>query len=348
MNPPLLIVNPACGSRRLARHIPRALQEVERVLGDVVIRYTTRRGHARELARQAVEDGFSLVIAMGGDGTVSEVANGVLEAGPLPDAADAASASAAAASALSADAASAADLVDASAAAASGPGAALGIIDLGTGGDFRRSLGIDSGVEACLAAIASGRERLVDVGRARFVDRTGRLHEQYFLNVLSAGLGGRVDRYIERMPDFLGGKAGYYLAALGAVAVSREQPVQARITWGATREEIIPAYLIAVCNGRWFGSGMDVAPMALPDDGRLEVITITARSKPYLADRVRGVYTGRHLDEPTVHHFPCTKIALWLDDERSARRYLLDVDGEALGSLPLEIEVVPRRLRVRA
>jgi YegS/Rv2252/BmrU family lipid kinase len=312
VKPPLLIVNPACGSRRVARSIPAALERVEEVLGDVVILFTARRGHARELARQGAEEGYTLVVAVGGDGTLSEVANGVLEA---PAAAD----------------------------------VAVGIINLGTGGDFRRSLGIGGGVDQCLAALASGRERLIDVGRARFRDRNGAVAKQYFVNVLSAGLGGLVDRYIESMPTFLGGRAGYYMASLRAVAVSREQPVRVRMTWlDETREETIPAYLVAVCNGRWFGGGMDVAPMALPDDDRLEVITVTARSKPYLANRVRGVYTGRHLNEPTVHHFPCHKIELWLDDERTSRRFLLDGDGEALGSLPLEIEILPRLLRIRA
>jgi diacylglycerol kinase (ATP) len=123
----------------------------------------------------------------------------------------------------------------------------------------------------------------------------------------------------------------------------------ARITWeGETREETIPAYLIAICNGRWFGGGMDIAPMALPDDGRFEVLTITERNKLYLAAKIRKVYPGRHLEEPTVQHFPCHRIELRLANEAANRRYLLDVDGDPLGSLPLVVEVVPRRLRVRA
>ena len=70
-------------------------------------------------------------------------------------------------------------------------------------------------------------------------------------------------------------------------------------------------------------------PRRTADDGRLEVVTITAPSKPYLADRVRGV--------------------LLLEDEAAERRFLVDVsDGEALGSLPLGVEVVPKRLCVRA
>lgn len=93
---------------------------------------------------------------------------------------------------------------------------------------------------------------------------------------------------------------------------------------------------------------MDIAPMALPDDGRLEVLTVTERNRIYLAAKIRKIYPGRHLEEPTVHHFPCQRIELRLADEVADRHYLLDVDGDPLGSLPVIIEVVPRRLRVRA
>jgi diacylglycerol kinase (ATP) len=357
MLPPLLIVNPACGARATARSLPRILARVEEVLGDVVILYTSRRGHARELAQEAAREGYPLIIAVGGDGTFSEVANGVLplaDQSPLNGEARAGPAGPVAGGASAATSATAAGPVADQAAIVGTLSTettnvpAVGLINVGTGGDFRRSLGIEAGVDQCLRALTSGRERMVDVGRASFLALDGRPVEQYFVNVLSAGLGGLVDRYIDRMPTFLGGRIGYYLAALGAVVVSKEQPLQARITWqGETREEMVPAYLVAICNGRWFGGGMDVAPMASPDDGRLEVVTVTAPSKLYLGDRVRGVYTGRHLEEPTVHHFPCERLELRLQEEAAERRFLLDVDGEALGSLPLRVEVVPRRLRVR-
>lgn len=329
MKPPLLIVNPACRAHGSKRVLSDVLTAVEQRLGGGLIRHTTQRGHARDLARDGVRDGHPLIVGVGGDGTLSEIVNGVLTA----TAEEAAGAGV--------------DAQDDGAGTAAGP--AVGLIDVGMGGDFRRSLGIGPGLEHCLEALTLGRERFVDVGRASFVGRNGEKVEQYFINVLSAGLGGLVDRYIETIPAFLGGRAGYYIAALRAVMASREQPLQARITWdGHTRDATIPAYLVAVCNGRWFGGGMDVAPMAVVDDGRFEVVTVTAHTKPYLARRVRGVYAGRHLQEPTVHHFPCTAIELTLEDPVDERRILLDVDGDALGSLPLTIKVVPRALRLRA
>jgi diacylglycerol kinase (ATP) len=305
----LVIVNPVSGLRRDTTKMQAILDRLCSALGDPILRYTDQRGHAKELAREGALAGESPIVSVGGDGTFSEVADGVLAAGQ--------------------------------------ESIAVGVIDWGTGGDFRRSLGIGDGFDNALEALISGRERLIDVGRARYRDTQGHPTERYFVNVLSAGLGGLVDRHIERMPRFLGGRIGYYLAALTAVALSREQPVQASVEWdGQVREQTIPAYLIAICNGRWFGAGMDVAPMASLDDARLEVITVTARNRLHLADRVRGVYTGRHLLEPTVHHFPCRTIVLRIDEPGANQHFLLDIDGEGIGSLPVEIEVVPKRLRV--
>ena len=292
----------------------------------MVIRHTAGRGHAQDLAYQGARAGHPLIVAVGGDGTFSEVVNGVLTASePFADSGGCAN-------------------------HAAGPtGPAVGLINMGTGGDFRRSLGIGPGFERSLEALTRGQERTVDVGHASFAGRDGREVNRYFVNVLSAGLGGRVDYYVDTIPAFLGGRVGYYVASLRAVMTSTEQRLLARVTWETrTREEVIAAYVVAICNGRWFGGGMDVAPMALPDDGRFEVVTITAPSKPYLARRVRGVYKGRHLREPTVHHFPCHRLELRIEDTAAERAFLLDIDGEALGSLPLRVEIIPRRLRVRA
>ncbi len=319
MRPPLLIVNPVSGRKRDTSCLAELLATVEKVLGDTVVRYTLRPGHAREIAAEGVRAGYPLVVSVGGDGTFSEVVDGVLSALDDGGGAD----------------------------ADSWP--AVGLVDAGTGGDFRRSLGLDPGYKSCLQAIALGRERMVDVGRASFMGRDGTLVQRYFANVLSAGLGGLVDRYVSSAPSLLGGRGAYYLASLRAVAACREQEVIARVTWGGeTREQVIPAYLIAICNGRWFGGGMDIAPMALPDDGRLEVLTITDRNRVQLAAKIRKVYTGSHLDEPTVHHFPCHRIELRLKEESAERRFLLDVDGDYLGSLPLTVEVATQRLRLRA
>jgi diacylglycerol kinase family enzyme len=341
MRSPLFIINPSCGTRSAGRDISRLLARVDHLFGQVAVRYTERRGHAEQLAFAGAEMGHDLIVAVGGDGTFSEVVNGVMRAG------DGGSAG----TGPTCEGASAPLSGGGEGGRSSGPPdlPAVGLVSIGTGGDFRRTLGIGPGVEASLEALAAGTERQIDVCRAEFRGHDGAPARRYFVNVLSAGVGGLVDRYVESIPSFVGGRAGYYLAALWAVARSRERRILARVTWqGESRDEIIPAYLVAVCNGRWFGGGMDVAPMALPDDGRLEVVTITAPNRIYFLRRVQSVYAGRHLDIPTVGHFPCERVELRLQDPDAEERFLLDVDGDPLGSLPVRIEVVPNRLRVRA
>ena len=339
MQPPLFIINPACGTqeRRAGDRQPPDPGGPSVWAGDR--RYTERRGHAAELAFAGVNDGHPLIVAVGGDGTFSEVVNGVLRAGdearPETELEPGRKRGGTAANGDSPG--PAADLP------------AVGLVSIGTGGDFRRTLGISPGIDGSLEALAAGEERLIDVARADFRGSDGSPVRRYFVNVLSAGLGGLVDHYIDSMPSFIGGRLGYYLAALGAVLVGKEGRVRVRAEWqGEIREETVPAYLVAICNGRWFGGGMDVAPMALPDDGRLEVITVTAPNKLFIIKRIQSVYAGRHLEVPTVHHFPCERIELRLEDPAAEARFLLDVDGDALGSLPLTVEVVPRRLRIRA
>ncbi len=102
--------------------------------------------------------------------------------------------------------------------------------------------------------------------------------------------------------------------------------------------------MIAICNGAYFGGGMHVAPMAALDDGRFEIVSMDAPSKRRSPMHSRRIYDGSHLSLPGVQHFACDRIAMDLENERARGVFLLDVDGEPLGGLPLEVELVPSKL----
>jgi diacylglycerol kinase family enzyme len=260
---------------------------------------------------------------------------------------------------------------------------------MGTGGDFRRSLGLEHQLDAYLAALTSGRERRVDVGKATFVDEGGATIDHYFINVLSAGLGGLVDRYVSQSPPFIGGGGAYYIASLRALGACRRRPLQIRmwvpdsdagnrhaLTGGGTDgddthggrsaaerfsaaapsaliERQVEAWIVAVCNGSWFGAGMHVCPPALPDDGLLDVVMVTVPTKSEFVRKLPSVYRGEHLAIAGVEHIRCTRIEMELDEadvaihgRNAGKPYLLDVDGEPLGRLPLTVEIVPSALRL--
>src|SRR5207244_3092314 len=141
---------------------------------------------------------------------------------------------------------------------------------------------------------------------------TGR---RWFVNIVSAGLGGLVDRYVGESGRALGGSAAYALAGARALARARVGRMTCAMTLGETREaRKLEGYIVAICNGRYFGGGMHIAPMAAPDDGRFDVVTMMAPSKLALTMLSRKLYDAGHIGGPGVTHFACDAIDLTLDN----------------------------------
>ena len=384
--PPLIIVNPAAGRGRTRRGLPTYLRALRQALGDVDVVETTARGDATALAAAAVVSRRPLVVSLGGDGTLNEVMNGLLggggdagaagdggDAGAVGDAGDAGSAGDAGDAGSAGDAGDAGAVGDAGDAGAVGdaPHASpradglplLGIVASGTGGDFGRSLGMPHRFEACLHALSAGVPRAVDVGRARYVGLEGRTVERYWVNVLSAGIGGLVDRYAAAAPRVIGGRLAYAQATLRGIFTCRRAALRCRavLADGSESDRRIDAWAIAVCNGGTFGGGMSIAPMARVDDGLLEVVTVETDTRRTMLRRFTTIYSGTHLRQQGVGHFSCRTLELEplaADDggvsgavgpagrRHRAGLFPLDVDGDALGDVPLRVDVVPRALRV--
>jgi YegS/Rv2252/BmrU family lipid kinase len=286
---------------------------VERALGPVDVAMTERPGHGIDLAREGALAGHPLVVAVGGDGTIHEVVNGLLQARSGDGGTKAAE-------------------------------TRLGIIGQGTGGDLRKTLGIQHRLDHYVEAIASGRERSLDVGR--FTDGSKSGH--HFVNILSVGMGGLVDRYVAGAPRMLGGKAAYFGASLKALLGARLGTVRCTVTNdGKTEEHVIRSFMIAICNGKYFGGGMKVAPMAEIDDGTFEIVALGATSKIGFALTSGSIYTGGHIGQAGTVHLRGQKVRLELVNEDAKDVFLLDVDGEPMGGLPIEIDMLPKALVLR-
>ncbi len=342
---PLVIANPAAGRGRTGRSLSQLIAGISDSVGELDVAETGRRGDASALAAAAARDRRPLVVGLGGDGTLDEIVNGLLGA-PPPGGAPVTPRPASTNPGGFADGTPGRD-------AASLP--ILGIVGTGTGGDFGRSLGIPHELGAYLAALAGGAERTVDVGWARFTDLDGRPVARYWINVLSAGVGGLVDRYTAAAPAFLGGRLAYAQATLRAIVTCRRVKLDCAYVDpdGERRELPLDAHAVAICNGRTFGGGMNIAPMARLDDGLLEVVAFQTKTRWRLVGRFRTVYAGTHVLEPGVDHFTCRELVLRPAGPPAGRRpraglFPLDVDGDALGDVPVTAGVARAALRVRA
>jgi YegS/Rv2252/BmrU family lipid kinase len=281
------IVNPRAGGGAAARRWREAGAAVE-------CRYTKGRGHATALARELCAAGYEAILAAGGDGTLNEVVNGVIEAGGR---------------------------------------AAVGVIPLATGGDFARMLGIVD-VRQALAVAAGGRTWRVDAARARPTGAAPR----WFVNTASIGLGAQVAKSMGEGRGLLRGRAGYLALAAAGVARGAAWDVGFQFDEGDAACRLTTA---ALGNGRYQGGGMLLAPRAEIDDGLLDVTAIEAVGLRTLLTNLPALYSGAIYGHPKARHWRARRV-------RAEGNAPFEVDGEACGALPVEVEVRAGAWRVLA
>lgn len=304
---PFLVVNPHSAGGWTGRHFDRVLREVRAALGEVEWAFTLEAGDGARLAREAYELGRRLIVAVGGDGTASEVIDGLAAADAIRD-----------------------------------PALEVGFIPHGTGGDLRRSLGLSDDVARAARILALGETRRIDLGRAELIGRDGRPLVRHFANVATCGVSAVVAANVNAGKRFVSGRLTFFAATVRALAGWSDRRIRWRTDGGAWREDRIAA--LSVCNGRFFGGGMKVAPGAQLDDGRFDVVVWRGYTTLDLVLQRRKLYDGRHvwLDKTEVLRVREVELEP-VDPEPMA----LDMDGEQPGLLPAKLTIVPRALRVR-
>lgn len=294
MSGPLVIVNPNAGSGRAARLAPW-LTERLRPFGDAELVITTAPGHATELARSAVADGRERLVAVGGDGTVQDVVEGLVGAGAQ---------------------------------------LSLGIVPQGSGNDLARSLGLPLGREPAWEVALGARTRRVDIGQAVGGGRTRR-----FVSAGGIGFDAQVAAAMQKRGRWQRGPIGYLLTTLSELRRFRNRRVRLTLDDGPPEEHTV--LLIAVANGPYYGGGMKICPDAQTDDAWLDLCIVGDISRLTAVQQLPNLYRGTHVNHPAVSMRRARRIRI--EGDTDARAHL---DGEPFGTLPLQIEVVPRALEV--
>jgi diacylglycerol kinase (ATP) len=220
---------------------------------------------------------------------------------------------------------------------------ALGVVPAGTGNDVARELGLPAEVATAVCAIATG----VSHGRVRHVDAvrcTGRDGSRWFAGVLAAGFDAVVN---ERANAWADGWAGGWRWPRGGarytLAVLRELPSLRQRDYVLELDGVrveTSAVIVAVANTPAYGGGMRVAPGALSDDGLLDVLVAGPLGRAEFVRVFPRVFSGRHVDHPGVHLHRAARVRVWADG------IVGYADGERVGPLPLDCEVVPGALRL--
>lgn len=309
-----VIFNPASGHGRGARRIPLYRRLLDRHLESYDWAATTAPGEEAALADAAIAGGAKLVVAVGGDGTWSHVADRVAASGR--------------------------------------PGVSLGLLAAGTGNDFARGLGLAYGdPERAVAALAAGRTRRIDMGRVVSHWRPAATAEaaagtawrdspRHFLNLAGFGFDVAVID-ASRRARFLKGAVLYKLTAMQQLLLYRS--LELRLSDGGGWSTEGRHLILTISNGPVFGGGFPIAPDADLQDGRLDACAI-ADATPAGRARLFGlVGKGRHVGAKGVAVRQNRTFTVRFDDRV---RYEVDGDVHQSRTGEVRLEAVPAALSV--
>ncbi len=304
-----LIVNPHAGAGSAAAKT----EQLRSLLGAAGVRCeiveTKRPGHATEIAAKAATAGISLLVVVGGDGTLNEVVQAYIDADGKP-----------------------------------APGPDLALVPAGTGGDFCRSFNLDGNPRTAVERLLSAKAQPVDLGVARVHGPSGAPETRAFINIASVGISATVARMTNQGGKWMGGKLAFYSGTMRATLGYRNAPVRVFVDGQQWHQG--PVYTVVFANARFFGGGMQVAPEANPSDGLLDCVLLGDFSRLEAIANTPLVYKGKHLELKKTRtirgrHF---RVEPWLTDDA----IYVETDGETPGSIPLEVEVLPGAISLRA
>jgi YegS/Rv2252/BmrU family lipid kinase len=298
-----LVANPAAGNFAVSKNWLSLQNKLKDILGDFSAELTTKPGDAIQITQRALQEGCETIVAVGGDGTINEIVNGFFENGRLIN-----------------------------------PEAKLGVIPMGTGGDFIKTLKIPDTPEAAAPRIREGQIKKCDLGAVCFPYGDG-INSRYFINIADAGFGAAVVEKVRQSTKALGPFFAYLTGLLRALTTYKNQPMKIKVDDVFESEETAAAVIAA--NGQFFGGGMWVAPGAKVDDGKFEVIIIGDISRPEIIANIYKIYNGALKGHPKIRYLQGEKIFLHSDSPVG-----VEADGEQLRTLPAAFEILPAMLNV--
>ncbi len=307
-----VVVNPHSGNGRTKREWRAIERELSKIYPHMSVAFTHMRREATQLVRNALREGHHEIVAVGGDGTINEAVNGFFDINGQIS-----------------------------------PDAVFSYVTSGTGGDFRKSFGLESGADAAIAHLKTAPVRAIDVGRLSCLTKTGEPQIRYFANIASFGMSGMVVDSVNRarIAKLFGGKFAFAFHSAVDLLTYRNRVV--RIMIDGEYDEIAPISTVAIANGRFFGGGMQVAPSATVDDGLFDIVILGTAPKGQAMADMKLLYTGEHIEKPYVRVWRGRKVVAVPVAETRGKPVLIETDGESAGRLPATFEILPKALNLR-
>jgi diacylglycerol kinase (ATP) len=241
-------------------------------VADAEVFETRSRNDAWSLASKAVERQTDLILAAGGDGTIYQVLNGILQGREkhrdLP---------------------------------------AMGVLPVGTGNDFAKALKMPSDAAATARVVKNFVCKPFDIGKVQYTTEQGSNSTRYFINVADIGMGPQVVEKVMKSGRPFGVGMAYYKSILSTFFTYTPMTIRAKAPAWEWESKM---RTFAVANGQYYGDGLCIAPDAKPDDGMFEVFACADVSILDFILHSIPLKMGKRINHPKVSYLRTTSVEL--------------------------------------
>jgi diacylglycerol kinase (ATP) len=217
--------------------------------------------------------------------------------------------------------------------------ASLAIVPHGTGSDFIKMLQLPPDAEMAAAVSQAKNHRLLDLMKVRYTKLDGTPASRYAINITSFGMGAAVASRVNRSSKIFGRKMSFVLATVRTAMAFSGSSVSMCFDNSKTIHAEVTN--VAVGNGKYQGAGMLSCPRAAIDDGVLDVTVVEFLPALQLLRNLPLLYNGKIYSHPKIQFHRVQSVRA-----DSKKIILVEVDGETVGRLPIEISVMPQALRM--
>jgi YegS/Rv2252/BmrU family lipid kinase len=313
----LIIANPTAGAGAGRINKPRlvdvARRDIERERNgkatlQVEVAFETTRESVVQRAAQAGNDGFQIVVAAGGDGTVNAVASGLMQA---------------------------------RVAKANKKTPMMGVLPMGTGNVFAFNLGIERGLRAACRVVRHGHVRTIDVGTARALSPDGKEETRYFLLMAGIGFDAKVVEDTSLRLKYVLRDFAYVVKILQNGVTHRGTRITLKFAEGF--EYSNRSWLVMVGNAASYAWDIRFTSRAHLDDGLVDVCLFPFQNKVASVRQVLQVLTGQHIERGQVEYWKTAGVTIGTDEPVPVQ-----LDGDEWTHTPIQIGVLPGALQVLA
>jgi diacylglycerol kinase (ATP) len=327
----VLVVNPNSSSGMTGTGWNDLYSEIKEALGArVEVALTKKAGDGTTLTRQFLKQGFKKVVAIGGDGTLNEVANGFFEepvgihsnkingGGPATGSPPVKPIN---------------------------PDAIMGVVPAGTRNVLAKSLGLPEGIANCCKTFQLGKPKKMDViyGTVTNQEDHSSTMSRIFLNAAEMGVAGEIVERSKKVREVVNSRIVSTIASIAAT-LPTYQSNECEISINNNEKKFaIKMTMAVVANGQLLGGGFKVAPHASMSDGLLDLVILKDSGSLKMIDELINMKDGDYKEEDKITYRQTTKVSL-ISKERDVT---VTVDGEPIGILPATFEVIPHALTVK-